>query len=370
MTIVLYGIPHSLYTGKARSYLIKAGIPHQEQTPITPHYNNEVLPKAGGRRGFPTLELSNGDVIRDGTAIIDHFEGESGSTFSPSGFKQNFVSRLLDVIGMEGLLRPAMHYRWNYPENLPLLTHHFRMVFPPGDIREEMTEKAMNAMRFAGQNFGAIPETLPLVEELYLELVTKLREHFASYPYFLGFKPSIGDFGMIAPLFAHLGRDPAPLKIMQEQAVELLRWVERMNRPGFDQPEFVGQGEEYLENDEIPGTLIEVLKVIAEDFMPETRAAAEFINQWLAGQNEMTPGTTAERAVGAAEFQVRGQTIKAIAQPFRFYLSQRLFAIYDEASDAQRGELDDLLASVGMSDLMNLRLTRQIGRQDNLEIWL
>ena len=38
------------------------------------------------------------------------------------------------------------------------------------------------------------------------------------------------DFGLIAPMYAHLGRDPYPLALMQSRAIHVFRWVERMNR--------------------------------------------------------------------------------------------------------------------------------------------
>ncbi len=43
----LYGVPHSLYTGRVRSYLIKAGIDYREQGPNSEHYFKTVLPLAG-----------------------------------------------------------------------------------------------------------------------------------------------------------------------------------------------------------------------------------------------------------------------------------------------------------------------------------
>lgn len=368
MAITLYGLPHSLYTGKARSYFVKAGVDFSEQVNAGQHYNEVVLPKAGNRRGIPTIELADQGVIRDSTAIIDHFESQSGNGFSPKSLKQNFLSRLFDVIGMEGLLRPAMHYRWNFPENEPLLKRHFGMLFPDMADAEAITEKAMNRMRKAGQGFGALPDTFALVETLYEELVVELNAHFATVPYLFGSKPSIGDFGLIAPLFAHLGRDPAPLRIMQLRGVELLRWVERMNRANTDAGEFQGNSDDYLANDEIPLTLISVLKQIAVDFMPETRAACQAINEWLA-ENNPEDGTTAERAVGLAEFTVRDQTIKAIAQPYRFYLLQRVCAIYDATTGAERAALDELLAAIDMPGLMDLRLSYRIGRANNLEVW-
>lgn len=48
--VTLYGTPLSLYTGHARSYLIKAGINYRETTPTTTHFLKDVVPKAGARQ--------------------------------------------------------------------------------------------------------------------------------------------------------------------------------------------------------------------------------------------------------------------------------------------------------------------------------
>ena len=83
MTVTLYGSPMSLYTARVRSYFIKAGIGFQEVPPVSDHYEDVVLDKAGGRRSMPTVELADGRVIRDSVAIIDHFERESHTPFAP-----------------------------------------------------------------------------------------------------------------------------------------------------------------------------------------------------------------------------------------------------------------------------------------------
>ena len=151
----LYGVPHSLYAGRARSYLINADIAYRECAPNTDHYMQSVLPKAGGRFGMPTLELPDGNVIRDGAAIIDHYEAATGHTFSPATPRQAFVSRLFDVIGAEGLLRPAMHYRWNFDEeNLSFIEFHMAMIPPPGTVGESMAGKIAAEMRKTTQRFG------------------------------------------------------------------------------------------------------------------------------------------------------------------------------------------------------------------------
>lgn len=367
----LYGSPLSLYTGRARSYLIKAGIPYHETVHTSAHYNDVVLPKAGGRRGIPTLETETGEVIRDGAAIVDHYEAKSGHGFSPQTPKQNIVSLLFDVIGAEGLLRPAMHYRWNFPDqNNAFLQFHFKTMAPQGPDNTAMAEKGMQAMRNAAQAFGAVPETFDLVEALYGETLEALDAHFSDQPYLLGGKPSIGDFGLIAPMYGHLGRDPAPLSMMQAKAIRVLRWVERMNRPEPDVGEFEVQDGAYLSGDEVPDTLITVLKSLAQDFVPETRAVAACINKWIDAQEGLQSGTLVERGVGLGTFEVRGVSINALAQPYRFYLLKRVQDVYAALDDANKADVDAMLTACDMRDVLDMTLTRDIGTKNNREIWL
>ncbi|MEO0607903.1 MAG: glutathione S-transferase family protein [Pseudomonadota bacterium] len=369
--LTLYGVPHSLYTGRARAYLIKAGIPHREIPANTMHFRNEVQPKAGGKLTLPTIEFEDGRVIRDGAAIIDHFEDETGHPFKPKTPKQNVISLLFDVIGAEGLLRPAMHYRWNFDEeNISFLRFHFEMLVPPRPDRKELALKAENQMRGATKAFGVTPDRFALIEALYLDVIKALDLHFTEHPYLLGGRTCIGDFGMYAPLFAHLGRDPKPMRLMQEEAPHLYRWVERMNRTSPDLVEFGDMAPEYLADDALPETLVPVLKTLAEDFVPETLACQAFINHWLAEQEDLAPGTEMQRGLGYASFDVRGKQISALVQPYRFYLLARAQDAF-AALDAQaKADLSGVLERAGMSPIMEARLNREIGRADNLEIWL
>lgn len=368
---ILYGSPLSLYAGRARSYLIKAGIPYHESVPTSAHYNEVVLPKAGGRRGIPTLETETGEVIRDGATIVDHYEARSDHGFSPQTPKQNIVSLLFDVIGAEGLLRPAMHYRWNFPDqNHAFLLFHFKTLAPGGPENTAMAERGMQAMRNAAQAFGAVPETFEFIEALYGETLEALDAHFSNQPYLLGGKPSIGDFGLIAPMYGHLGRDPAPLALMQAKAIRVLRWVERMNRPELDVGEFEIQDGAWLADDDVPDTLIAVLKSLAQDFVPETRAAAVCINAWIDAQEGLKPGTLVERGVGLGAFDVRGVSINALAQPYRFYLLKRVQAAWASLDDAGKKEVDAMLTACDMREVLDMKLTREIGTRNNREIWL
>ncbi|MBT8115206.1 MAG: glutathione S-transferase N-terminal domain-containing protein, partial [Arenicella sp.] len=215
----LYAIAHSLYSGRARSYLIKAGIPFKEFSTGHESFKAVVLPKAG-LPTVPVLVTPQGEVIRDGAMIIDYFEQKNNYSFHPQGIKQRILSSLFDVIGAEGLLRPAMHYRWNYlQQNEAFIEYHFLYSQRLSDTREEKTRYMMGKMQTVAGLWGVVPENHKLIENLYLELLRALNRHFQQVPYLFGWRPSIGDFGLLAPLYAHLGRDPMPSMLMKQQAV-------------------------------------------------------------------------------------------------------------------------------------------------------
>jgi len=150
----------------------------------------------------------------------------------------------------------------------------------------------------------------------------------------------------------------------------LFRWVERMNRSEPDIGEFADKSTDFLANDEIPETLIDVLKHFATDFIPETVAAYNSVSQWLETNKDLPAGTVAEREVGSCTFEIDGIKIDAVAQPFRFYLLQRLHNKFDSLSETDRADVQQLLKDCHMEEVLNLRLSREMGRANNLEVWL
>ena len=370
MPITLYSVPLSLYAGRARSYLIKAAIPYIEKPHTSQHYFDNVLPKAGGRRSIPTIEFEDGTVIRDGVAIVDHFEAERGHPHTPHTPRQQITSLLIDAIASEGLLRPAMHYRWNFPAQDAFIRFHFQAMTPYNATPEQTSDARATYLRTeAVPNLGVTEDTIEKVESLYLEYLNALDMHFGQYPYLLGGKPCVGDFGLIAPMYGHLSRDPLPSAIMNRNAFRVVRWVDRMNRPDADMGEFFDASEAFLPDDEIPPTLTEMLRHLARDYVPETRAAASLINAWL-NVNNIAPGSLCERTLGQASFDVDDISFSAAAQPFRFYVLKRVQDLYDSLSDQDRDDVDAMLATCNMSEVIGLRLTRDIGRANNREVWI
>ena len=230
----LYGMRASLYTGKARAYLIKQDIEYLEVVPGSRRFLKEIVPKIG-RMIIPTIETPDGEIIQDSTEIIDYFEkkGLARQSAYPTTPRQLAVAHVLELYGSEGLLRPAMHYRWNFPEvNDAFIERNFADGLRPGAPADEALEAAqqgMKRMRLAAAAFGVSPETIPLIESAYLELLELLQAHLGGAPYLLGGRPSLADYGLIAPLYAHLSRDPHPSTLMKQRAHRVFRWTERMN---------------------------------------------------------------------------------------------------------------------------------------------
>ena len=371
---ILYSTPHSLYSGRARAYLIKRSIPFEERY-ITHSSFTEIKPIAK-LPTIPILVTPTGEVIRDGAAIIDYFESTLGRLFRPVSPLQDIISSLFDVIGSEGLRRPAMHYRWNFPEdNDDFLFYHFFSLFRPDfPDREQKTISVMEMLRSTTKMRGVTEKTKDLVETLYIELLDVLNSHFQHAPYLLGESPCIGDFGLLAPLYGHLARDPHPAALMKKRAPRVYRWVERMNRASQDAQEYFDCDTDFFQKNEVPETLIAVLRVLSQDFVPETVASAKCLNLWLSEQNPTTDSPAVFQLgtspLGNVEFQVRDRLIKAAVVPYRHFQLQRIHQIFDEVETKMQVKIKQMLELCGMANLLNIRLNRLIGRRDNLEVWL
>lgn len=375
----LYTWSVSLYSGKARAYLIKQHIDFDDISPADPHYDAVIRP-ALGRWIIPVMETPEQEIVQDGTEIIDWFENRQPTRLPayPQTPRQLISSLIMEFFGGEGLLRPAMHYRWNFDDdNLDFILQQFGLFALPQVAPEERGEMALHAagrMRKAAVMFGVTPETAPQIEAAYEETLAELDAHFTSQPYLLGGAPTIGDYGLFAALFAHLGRDPHPLRMMQEKAQMLFRWTERMRNPSADMVEFLGRDESLLAQDAIPDTLKGLLRRVAADYLPEVEAMIAMSNDWLAehspAKNEMVGGESLGRGIGMCQFAWRGVDINAVVMPYRIFMLQRIQDAYDKLGAADQKQVDALLAETGLEAMLTARCDRRVERQNHREVWV
>jgi glutathione S-transferase len=380
MTFRLYGTPNSLYTGKARSYLIKQGIRFENCAAGEARFREEIVPKIG-RWIIPVLEAEDGALVQDGSDIIAHFEAEGGTRYPayPTTPLHALIGQIIELFGGEGLLRAAMHYRWNFDEvNRPFLSVDFASSLAPtgapADLRASIFEMASRRMRKAMASFGVSAETIPTVEASYAEFLRLFDAHLEGSPYLLGGRPTIGDFGLVAPLYAHLARDPYPARIMQQTAHRVWRWAERMNRPDQDAGEYGRPPETLFPDDQVPDTLKALLRFVAEDHLPEVRAHVAFTNEWLAARPDLASGSSGldrvqERRIGEAEFEWRGHRLRVGVMPYRLYLLQKIQDVVERAAPAALPGMRTLLEEVGLQELLTLRTSRRVLRRNHLEVW-
>ena len=396
-TYTLYGAPVSLYTGKVRSYLRSQGISFVETSPGSDRYLNEIVP-AVGRWIIPCLETPDGTIIQDGADIIDHFERGAGQSLRrhsvyPTSPLLLAVAHVFELFGGEGLLRPAMHYRWNFDEqNLSFLTSEFALLMPQGLTPEQAEQgflQSSGRMRKAAVVFGVTPESQPLIETAFHEWLDLFEAHLVDHPYLLGNRPTIGDYGLIAAMWAHLYRDPAPTTVIKQRAPRVGRWVERMTTTEPYQHEYGGgavvdDGDgDLIDGDELPETLIAMLRYVSEEYLPEISAHVAAANEWLAEHPEIEAGTnglddpatrglTGGRGLvagGAATFPWRGIELTTSVMPYRFWLMQRLHDDLAAASADDASGVRSAFADGGLEPLLDLRTLRRVERSNHLEVW-
>jgi glutathione S-transferase len=380
MTYQLWGTPNSLYTGKARSYLVKQGIAFENRAAGEARFRDEIVPKIN-RWIIPVLEAKDGALVQDGADIIAHFEAKGGTRHPayPSTPQHALIGQVFELFGGEGMLRPAMHYRWNFDEeNRGFIGADFASSLAPTNAPAEMKAgifgMASQRMRKAMASFGVTPETIPTIEASYQEFLRLFEAHLEHSPYLLGGRPTIGDYGLIAPLYAHLARDPFPARLMQQTAHRVWRWTERMNRADQDAGEYGRPDDALFADDHVPDTLKALLAFIAEDYLPEVRAFVAFANEWLAARPDIEAGTNGlervqERRIGEVAFDWRGHRITVGVAPYRLYLLQKIQDVAKQATPQAQEGMRALLAETGLTDLLTLQTSRRIERRNHLEVW-
>ena len=380
MVYKLYGTPGSLYTSKARAYLIKQAIPFENRAAGEARFRAEIVPQTG-RWIIPILEADDGALVQDGSEIIAHFEARGPTRFPayPDTPRHRLIAQIFELFGGEGLLRPAMHYRWNFDEtNRAFLSRDFPAALAPtgasDEAQAEVFAMSSGRMRKAMGQFGVSPESIPAIEASYAQFLALFEAHLAASPYLLGGRPTLGDYGLIAPLYAHLGRDPYPAQIMKQTAFRVWRWTERMNAADQDAGEYGEVAPELFEGDAVPETLLALLRFVAEDYLPEVRAYVAYTNAWIANHPNLEAGTNGlprnqDRGIGLTSFDWRGQEITVAVMPYRVYLLQKIQDVFDAAAPEDQTAMSALLAETGLSDLLTLRASRRVERRDHLEVW-
>lgn len=351
----MYGSDMSYFSGKARAYLRWKGIEFDEVAPTPDVMKHEIIANIGWPV-IPVLKTPDGTYVQDTADIIAHFEGPSGAhSAMPDSPLQRFVTFLLQLFADEWLTLPAMHYRWNHNEDW--IYGEFGKSAAPGASPEEQYEagKAVGS-RFKGfvPMLGISPDTAPGIERAYEQFLADLSAHLDKLPYLLGTRASYADFALIGPLYAHQYRDQFTGEHMKRTAPKVADYVERV---------IAGQGQdgELMPLDDIPVTLLPILKTALAEHLPVLTATNDLFSQWA---RTAAPGDEVPRGVGMVDFTTGGSSGQMAARTFSLLRLQDALDTYQLMMPSDKRRADAFLGAVGGEALRTLRIEPRLTRRD------
>jgi glutathione S-transferase len=369
----LYGSYASYYTAKTRTYLRKKGIPFVERLPSDPDFREKVRPVSGSHR-IPQIMTPEGRVLQDSVEILDYLEDRFPEIPAiPSTPCQRIFVHLMELLGSEGLLGLAWMHRWIFAEeNLFFVKMDFGRSFKPQGSDEELLKYGSliaDRMSSGGMLPEATDEFKASLDEQYLGLLGLVESHLIAHPYFLGGHPSAADYAVMGALHAHLGRDPAGLRLMQENAPRVFRWVEHMMVPEIQSPEFFDRPVEYEAGDIIPPSALKILHYIAdlfgEKFLLGALAYNQAIERLQPGKGYMFSEDQDQPNLAPEIVTYKGVEQKVAANLYSVWLLQRGQCYYQSLEGDIQDHVRQVIGDGIASGLLAVPVAARIERINN-----
>lgn len=407
----LFSWEHSYFSGKVRAYLRfkqRQGAlgPGYEDILATPDLIQGLLVPRSGSGAVPQLEAPDGTWVQDSSEIIDFCEAahpEASVVPDPARApRQCLAAYLIELLADEWMVVPGFWERWYFSESGRELSHRgfneqqWGAVLAaglPGDARRAAggaffeTAFGISSSRsdpkgvYAGLlHLGCGARTEKAWQASQHQILGLLEAHFSRHDYVFGGRPSLADYGLLAPLYAHLYRDATAGFGLRTHFPIVCEWVERTNGEGALNARMYGQklyslgpdGElvgrcatsdagEWLAGDEIPKTLEPLLRVFFDEMWPVLTVAASALSDFIASDAHApggelpgktftaTPGFEAHQTGEGAlthAFEIGGVKGRRMVVPYQFWMLQRVERILAAclASAAGRASVESMLA--------------------------
>lgn len=321
----IYGSEYSPYSVKVRSGFRYKGLPHEWI--VRSSRCEEEFQKHARLPLVPLVVTPDGEAWQDSTPILDKLEVLAPEPpFHPADPALAFLSALIEEYADEWVNKPMFHFRW-WREGDRVVTSErlAHSIAPDADGPQVAATAAGIRERMVGRlHFvGSSEFNQRVIEASYARLIEILAEHLATRRFLFGARPVFADFGLAHQLY-ECGLDVTAGRLLRERGAAVIAWIERVidPRPG-------GELEPWAA---LAPTLEPLLREeIGGHFLPWSQANA------------------AALAAGDAEFEA-----KLAGGPFRQapqkYHARSLAALRDRyraIPEAQRGELDVILAATG-----------------------
>ena len=432
-----YSWEHSYFSGKTRAYLRfkqRAGAlaPGFEDILATPDLIAGRLLVKSQSNTIPQLEAPDGTWIQDTSEIIDFIEAAHPSApvvadprRSP---RQALASYLIELLADEWLIVPGFWERWFFSEDDQAPSH------------RGFNEQQWGAVLAAGQNgkarraagraffeqafgistsrsdpkgvyaglvqLGCTDQTERAWQASQHNVLGILEDHFAEHDYVFGGRPSLADFGLLGPLYAHVYRDAVSGFALRTHFPITAEWVERTNGEGSlnartwdqklysldDDGELVSRpatsnGGEWLDGDAIPETLSPLLHVFFEEMWPVLTATVERLSAFIASDAHTLGDRLPEKSFTASPgffeeqmgegpltlpFEIGGVKARRMVSAYQVWMLSRIADVLDEclAGDGGRaslsGWLEEFPRGAELLDLRNLLASCPVEKRGGL----
>ena len=321
---------NSYFSGKTRAYLrYKERMgdlgPGFRDILATRDLIEELLVPKSGTGAVPQLEAPDGSWVQDTAEIIDFCEAAHPAVPvipGPERPCQRIASYLIELLADEWMVVHGFWERWHFSLDGNEPNHrHFNeqqwgvMLAPDANgagrraAAQLFFEVAFGISQarsdpkgvYAGlRHLGCNDDTEAAWEASALRILGLLENHFASHDFTLGGQPALGDFGLLAPLYAHLLRDAVPGHALRIHFPLVAEWVERtngvnaLNARTYDQQLYsldeggalVGRpatsdGGAWLGEDRVPETLLPLLGVFFEEMWPMLESSVATLTAFI-----------------------------------------------------------------------------------------
>jgi hypothetical protein len=201
-----------------------------------------------------------------------------------------------------------------------------------------------------------------------MALIGLFENHLMSHPYLLGGHPSQADYSVMGALHAHMGRDPAGLRLLQLHGPRTFRWVEHMLTPDVQSPEFFDRPIVYPDHDEVPNSAMAILHWIASTF-GEPLVLNLHAYAAACKEGSIQPGACIDEArdqplLAAQKINLQGTPHKHRAQIYAVWLSQRFQRHMAALSTGDKARLKDHFSHPAVAALLSAPVGHLLARRD------
>jgi glutathione S-transferase len=226
------GGPGSPYSFKLRAVLRYRRIPHNWVVPPKFQDPEGELAKAA-KAMIPVMQLPDGRYWADSTPMIlalEQLHPELRSVLPPDP-ADRFLALLFEDIADEWLVFPMFDYRWAEPVDQEFCARRQMAGWfgaMPGPQFEETVTFFRNRQIKMLARAGDLSGNRPLWQDGYRRVLEAVELQIQHSRFFLGGRPSIGDFALYGQL-SQLAIDPSPSAIMRRDAVRTYQWVQDLD---------------------------------------------------------------------------------------------------------------------------------------------